>query len=119
VATSGIPGYAVLPIGFMLKDFDLNQSDKQTQYKRAWQMTYEEWKEGKQLTCETDDGKLFWNAVHAFMEKFKEGGRGRKARPVSKESEAGSARSAMSTPGLEDTPDTPSTECRLNRRVRC
>jgi hypothetical protein len=103
----------------MLKDFNLNQSDKQTQYKRAWQMTYEEWKEGKQLTCETDDAKLFWNAVHAFMEKFKEEGRGRKARRVSKESEAGSVRSAMSTPGLEDTPDTPSTECRPQSRVRC
>lgn len=118
VSSTGVPGYAVFPIGFMLNGFDLKQSDKQTQYKRAWQMTYEEWKEGQQLTCETDDARLFWSAVHAFMEKFKEGGRARKSRRIAKEPEAGSIQSTVSTPETEGTPDTPATDLHPESRVR-
>ena len=74
----GIAGYGVFPIGFFSDDDEVGQSDGQTAYKRAWQMSYEEWKEGKPLTVDTVDHDTFWKTLNKWKAKFTEDGRGRK-----------------------------------------
>jgi hypothetical protein len=81
ICTYDVPGYAVFPCGFFVEDKDVKQSNQQTLYKRAWQMTYHEWKKGvKPLTCETDDEQAFWKKLYEFVNVYKEEGRERKSR---------------------------------------
>jgi hypothetical protein len=103
-----IPGYAVFPIGRFLTSQDVKQSNQQTMYKRAWQMTHQEWKEGKTpLTCETSDDKLFWKKLYEFVDAYREQGKERKSkkRKIDGEDEG----SVASTITRNGTPATAST----------